>query len=179
MLPEILETCIAAWIRVKKEKQHPFRFFTLSTVDVDNHPQSRMVVLRDFDREEMLFTIFTDARSKKIAELMDNTNVQLLFYDSKKLFQVIVSAKYIPSDKESTVYVSLPDMNKKDYASISTPGDMIKSPETLEHNFDQNYFKELSFKAYKIETLRLKRPNHIRTSFNEINGEWKGVFLAP
>lgn len=179
MLSQILKTTINSWNAAITQKEHPFRFFSLTTVSKQQTPKSRMVVLRGFDQDQMTFTIFTDERSQKVKELAHNNNVQLLFYDSTNLFQAIVSAKLVDQKKQGDIYASLPDLNKKDYSSTVVPGEKIPSPESISHDFEQGFFTELSFQANTIELLRLKRPNHIRCLFKETDGKWLGNFLAP
>lgn len=50
----------------------------LSTVDENNHPSSRMILLKKFD--ERGFCFFTNLTSRKGKELAQNQNVALCFY---------------------------------------------------------------------------------------------------
>ena len=72
MLNQILDDCKKQLSAALKHKKHPFRFFTLATQTQNGKINLRTVVLRDFDPEQMTFTIFTDARSKKVKELNEN-----------------------------------------------------------------------------------------------------------
>ena len=179
MLSEILADTTNNLLDAKHKKKHPFRFFTLTTVTKEHHPKSRTVVLRDFDKAAMTFTIFTDGRSQKVTHLVHNKKVQLLFYDPKKLLQVIVSAHLKEQLQTNDVFLSLPEPSKKDYTSAVAPGEMIKTPDGVQYDLKSSHFTQLLFKADEIEILRLKRPNHIRCVYTSTENTWEGRFLAP
>ena len=178
MLDSILKECKEQWVSAKNKKKHPFRFFTLATLANDGSPHLRTVVLRDFDSEHLKFIIYTDLRSKKVNELKIDKRAQFLFYDPKRMLQVVVGVSLIKSNIDDFIYKSIPEQSKKDYAATQVPGSEIKSPETVKYNFPKGHFSQLIFKAESIEYLRLKRPNHLRALFNMTNN-WEGKFLVP
>ncbi|MEK9612887.1 MAG: pyridoxamine 5'-phosphate oxidase family protein [Flavobacteriaceae bacterium] len=178
MIKELLEDCKNQWIRAKHNKKHPFRFFTLATVANDGSPHLRTVVLRDYDRLQNRFVVFTDLRSQKISELKQDPRAQLFFYDPKKLVQIVVSAKCISINQNLEVYSRIPDQSKKDYTTKLAPGIEIKAPDQVDYLETKNYFTQLIFNASSIEYLRLKRPNHLRARFSN-SDQWEGVFLNP
>ena len=67
---------------------------------------------------------------------------------------------------------------QKDYTTLVAPGTVIKSMDTLEYGVE-NHFVKLVFKAYQIDYLRLKRPNHQRAVFTLEGDEWQGTFVTP
>jgi pyridoxine/pyridoxamine 5'-phosphate oxidase len=136
------------------------------------------VVLRDFNPKDISFTMYTDSRSQKLQELQQDKRAQLLFYDPKRMLQIIVSVVLLENVNEDKIYNDIPEQSKKDYSSMITPGSEIKSPDKLRFNFSKGYFSKLIFKAETIEYLRLKRPNHLRAFF-KIEDNWKGTFLVP
>jgi|TARA_X000000950_G_scaffold37745_1_gene40353 pyridoxine/pyridoxamine 5'-phosphate oxidase len=178
MLQNILEDCKKQLFSALKHKKHPFRFFTLATSSPEGGSHLRTVVLRDFDPEQMQFTIFTDTRSKKVADLNRAANAQFLFYDGTRLIQLVVDAEMVSSTNNTTEYQSLPEPSKKDYASKQTPGTPIDAPDHISHDFSKGNFTKIVFQAERLEHLRLKRPNHIRAEFRA-SDHWKGRFLAP
>ncbi|MCC5940415.1 MAG: pyridoxamine 5'-phosphate oxidase family protein [Balneolaceae bacterium] len=106
------------------EAQHPFRYVTLATVDNMNSPQQRMVVLRDFN-EKSEFLIYTDSRSDKVAEIMKNNSVSLLFYHSEMRLQLRVtgSAAIIQSGEEfDKEWDSRGSKSPHSYTSVLSPG---------------------------------------------------------
>ncbi len=178
MLDQIFDDCKKQLIAALKNKKHAFRFFTLATQKLDGNTNLRTVVLRDFDPEQMSFTIFTDARSKKVMELNKNEHIQFLFYDPTLMIQLLVNAKVKKISYETSIYKALPDSNKIDYSSIQIPGSNIKNPDEIVHDFSNGHFTKIKFQSLSLEYLRLKRPNHIRAIFNSYDS-WRGQFLAP
>ena len=178
MIDQIFDDCKKQLKAALKYKKHAYRFFTLATRNLNGDSNLRTVVLRDFDAEQLQFTIFTDARSKKVKELKENSNAQFLFYDSKRMIQLIFSVKMIEIDYDDSIYNSLPDASKKDYSSLQTPGSKIKSPDQVSYDDSKKHFIKINFKSLRLEYLRLKRPNHIRAIFN-LNDSWEGQFLVP
>jgi pyridoxine/pyridoxamine 5'-phosphate oxidase len=178
MLEALFQECNNKWTQVKNSKKHAFRFFTLATIASDGSPHLRTVVLRDFNPKDISFTMYTDSRSQKLQELEQDKRAQLLFYDPKRMLQIIVSVVLLENVNEDKIYNDIPEQSKKDYSSMITPGSEIKSPDKLRFNFSKGYFSKLIFKAETIEYLRLKRPNHLRAFF-KIEDNWKGTFLVP
>ncbi len=177
MLNDIFTQIKDQWVRAKHQKKHPFRYVTLTTVASDCTPESRTVVLRDFDASQLTFTIYTDARSRKVKALQKHPVVQLLFYDHKRLWQITVTARLKRMGAAPTIYKQLPPPSRKDYTTTAAPGTPIDHPDHV-HYKDENHFYALFFEAEKVESLRLKRPHHLRAVF-ERNDDWKGQFLTP
>ena len=178
MLEGLFQECNNQWAQVKDSKKHAFRFFTLATISSDGRPHVRTVVLRNFNPKDISFTIYTDSRSQKLQELEQDKRAQLLFYDPKRMLQIIVSVVLLENINEDKIYNDIPEHSKKDYSSIIIPGSKINSPDKLQFNFSKGFFSKLIFKAETIEYLRLKRPNHLRAFF-KIEDNWKGTFLVP
>lgn len=178
MLEGLFQECNNQWAQVKDSKKHAFRFFTLATIASDGRPHVRTVVLRNFNPKDISFTIYTDSRSQKLQELEQDKRAQLLFYDPKRMLQIVVSVVLLENINENKIYDDIPEHSKKDYSSIIIPGSKINSPDKLQFNFSKGFFSKLIFKAETIEYLRLKRPNHLRVFF-KIEDNWKGTFLVP
>jgi 3-hydroxyisobutyrate dehydrogenase len=63
---------------------------SIATVDLDDLPRSRTVVLRGFDRDRRELLIHTDFRSPKCREIEKNPRVSWLFYDRGRKLQLRV-----------------------------------------------------------------------------------------
>ncbi|PKA99447.1 pyridoxine/pyridoxamine 5'-phosphate oxidase [Flavobacteriaceae bacterium MAR_2009_75] len=163
------------------QKGHPFRFCTFTSVDSENSPQMRTVVLRHISTE--LNPIFyTDKRSKKIFEIEKNNKVSLLFYNPEKLLQIKIEGRASILNNPQRIedlWAEVPENNKKDYTTDLAPGTFIDNPDKVAYLADKNYFCPVEIEPHKIEYLKLKRPNHIRVSFLKENGSWKGKFMVP
>ena len=179
MLAEIFQQCKDQWIRSKHQKKHPFRTLTLATVNAAGVPQMRTVVLRDFDAQKMHFVVYTDDRSGKAKDLLLQPQAQLLFYDPKKLWQIQVDASCIRRSSDPKVYQQIPARSQKDYTTILAPGTPIDNPEDVDYTAENPHFLQLTFEAQRIESLKLKRPVHVRSQFTREAGEWRFQFLNP
>ena len=66
-----------------QKAKHDYHSFVFSTVS-KNSPDSRTVILRDFDEHKPAIWFHSDRRSKKILHLEENENVFALFYDKSR-----------------------------------------------------------------------------------------------
>lgn len=178
MLDSILQSCVTEWVKAKTKKNHPFRYFTLSTVSPENRPEARVVVLRHFDASNYAFTIFTDLRTPKIASLKYQPLAELLFYDPKRNLQIRVHARCTYQEKDDKAFAQQHEKAQKDYTTNLAPGTRIKSMDAVEYTTDHHFCK-LIFKAERIDFLRLKRPNHQRAVFEFVHEKWEASFLTP
>lgn len=163
------------------KKGHPFRYFTLGTVGLDRLARLRTVVLRKVDMDLKL-SFYTDARSKKIMHLKENNKVGLLFFHPKKLLQIKVEGiAQIRKDEgiKQTYWSGIQPQARKDYTTAAAPGSALDSPDQLEYLSEENHFCIVEVTPFKIEYLRLKRPNHIRVRFSKVEDLWNSEFLVP
>lgn len=163
------------------KKGHPFRYFTLATIDKKGTPQQRTVVLRKANPElELLF--YTDRRSHKIQQIVANDTVSALFYHPKKLLQLKIEgiAKIMNDDRIiESLWSGIPLKSRKDYITQHAPGSLLNVPDEVDYLNNENHFCIVRIIPGKIEYLRLKRPNHLRVLFTKETSDWKGSFLVP
>lgn len=163
-------------------KDHPFRYFTLATTGQNHTARLRTVVLRNFDEEGFVITIYTDKRSKKVLQLKENPNVSALFFDPEWLTQLrIEGVAHLEEDEKklSKTWNTISIKARRDYTTLQDPDTEIPNPDYIKHLEGHHYFAVLHIQVYKVEYLRLKRPNHIRIGFTKENGKWEGSFLVP
>ncbi|WP_405205716.1 pyridoxamine 5'-phosphate oxidase family protein [Aquimarina sp. LLG6339-5] len=161
--------------------KHSFRYFTLATSDFNNTSRLRTVVLRDID-DNLNMIIYTDERSKKIANIQANDRVSLLFYDQNRLLQITIKAKAeIISDQTTldTIWNQIPSKSRKDYTTELSPGVEIKNPDEINYLEGKHFFAAIKLIPIRIEYLRLTRPNHIKVVFKKENANWKGHYVIP
>ena len=161
----------------QKQRRIILLLFFFVTVDPEGKPESRMVVLRKFDARAVEFTVYTDARTPKIKSLASNPDAELLFYDHKKLCQIRVKASCIEKKKDPALFLQQHEAAQKDYTTLIAPGTTLKQW-MVEYGIE-NHFIKLVFKAYQIDYLRLKRPNHQRAVFTFREKGWQGTFVTP
>lgn len=163
------------------KKRHPFKYVTLSTVNQQNAPRSRTVVLREIS-ESLECIIFTDSRSVKISDVNSNENACILAYHPKKLMQLRLDGILTTIEDEvelKRLFQKVSENAIKDYTTTLPPGSMIDNPDHVDYvSREENNFRALKFTPYAVEYLRLKRPNHLRAIFKQ-EDNWKGQWLVP
>ena len=180
MKNQFLEEARIELINGHAKKRHPFRYFTLATIE-NNEPRQRTVVLRK-TLTDLSFVFYTDKRTQKIEDLQQNSSCSALFYNPKKLLQLRISGKAeIITDKEqiATYWHTIQEASKKDYTTKIAPGTLINDPDGIAYTLEENYFCPVKIIPTSIEYLLLKRPNHIRVLFSKIDKDWSGEFLVP
>ncbi|WP_425237876.1 pyridoxamine 5'-phosphate oxidase family protein [Ulvibacterium sp.] len=163
------------------EKAHPFRYCTMATVGLERMPRLRTVVLRKVSRN-LNISIYTDQRSKKILHIKENNRVSLLFYHPKKLVQIKIEGLadiHTKGEILEKYWKEVQPGSRKDYTTSVAPGSDISNPDAVEYLEDKNYFCIVEIEPFKIEYLKLQRPNHLRIKFSKINDSWKSDFLVP
>lgn len=158
--------------------KHPNRYCSLASVN-NNKPIVRTVVLRDMTEGYNLI-FFTDTRSEKVEQFRENPNAEVLFYNPKKLLQIKVGGSIeLVKDEERLNYYKqkVQGFSQNDYTTLKRPSSPIKNPDEVEYGEELN-FTVLELKTEYIESLQLKRPNHMRCLFKKKN-DWKGQFLVP
>lgn len=175
---DVLKSCKLEWIKAKTKKNHSYRYFVLGTSDGTGSPELRTVVLRDFDADNMQFTLYTDARTAKLKSLMENPKAELLFYNGPRLTQIRVKVELVSAKADAALFKQQHEGAQKDYTTMLPPGTAISGIDKVEYT-TENHFRKLTFQAFKIEFLKLKRPNHIRMLFEKTETGWTSSFLTP
>ena len=163
------------------QKDHPFRYFTLATVGLDQVARLRTVVLRNLS-DDLKLTFYTDSRSKKMIHLQENKKVGLLFYNASTLTQIRIEGIALVVEDEETkqkYWNGIEKNARKDFTTAAAPGSSLASPEKLDYLDDEDHFCILEIVPFKIEYLQLKRPNHIRVRYSWENGRWEGEYIVP
>ncbi len=110
--------------------------FSISTVDSQNRPSSRTVLLKYFD--ETGFVFFTNFESKKSEHIATNPHVALLFFWSDAARQVKIrgTAEKIPMSETLKYFVSRP-RGSQIGAWVSAQSSVISSRSLLETEFQK------------------------------------------
>ncbi len=165
------------------ENDHPFRYCTMATVGLDRMARLRTVRVRRLsDDDDMVISVYTDKRSKKIIHIKENKLVSLLFYHPDKLLQLKVEGMAVINKDQKLLkelWKEIDHPAKKDYTTVMAPGSVLEGPEQVEYLKEEDFFCLLEVHPFKIEYLQLKRPNHLRIRFSRKENDWKGEFLVP
>lgn len=109
---------------------------TLSTVDPENRPASRTVLLKYFD--ERGFVFFTNLESSKAGHIAANANVALLFFWRELGRQVSIrgTAAKIPT-RETLKYFATRPRGSQIGAWVSSQSSIISTRSLLEAKFEE------------------------------------------
>ena len=166
---------------------------TLSTVDKNNKPSSRIVLLKDFKEDG--FTFFTNYKSHKGQCIDQNPNVSVVFFWKELERQVRIEgiAKKI-SARESDIYFNSRPEESKIGAWASPQSKIIATREVIENNVAEYKSKfagatitrPIHWGGYLIEPAMIEfwqgRPGrlHDRIRYARLdNTNWKKERLAP
>ena len=164
----------------------------LSTISKSNFPSSRMVLLKDFDDRGFVF--YTNIKSKKGNDIINNPNVSLNFHWKSITKQVRIEGKAISvSDKEADEYFNSRPKESRIGAWASNQSSKMNNREDLikKYNFYKEKFKDGSIprpdywsgfrvvprliEFWKDMPFRL----HHRLEFIKINNKWETKKLFP
>ena len=166
---------------------------TLSTVDNEQRPSSRTVLLKSFD--ERGFVFYTNYESKKAVHIENNPNVSLLFFWSEAARQVKIrgKAEKIPTSESLAYFLSRP-RGSQIGAWVSAQSSVISSRSLLESKFQEikQKFKDRDISlpsfwgGYRVVPeeieFRQGRRNRLHDRFlftKQDDGTWKIERLAP
>ena len=162
-----------------QKAKHDYHSFVFSTVS-KNSPDSRTVILRDFDENKPAIWFHSDRRSKKILHLEENENVSALFYDKSRKVQLRINGiADIEEDIEHNkkIWNSMRPESKLCYMGPYAPSQKISQfePNTLEksaHDLDKedehlglSRFCRIRIKIKKLDWLKLDYKGHQRLEF--------------
>ena len=165
----------------------------LSTVDSQNRPSSRTVLLKYFDEKGFVF--FTNYESKKAAEIAENPHVALLFFwsDAARQVKVCGTAERISARETLKYFVSRP-RGSQIGAWVSAQSSVISSRSLLENKFQEiktkfskkevplpSFWGGYRVVPYEIEFWQGRRNRlHDRFQYSkQDDGSWEVERLAP
>ena len=172
-----------------QKAKHDYHSFIFSTV-LKNSPDSRTVILRDFDENKPAIWFHSDRRSKKILHLEENENVSALFYDKSRKVQLRINGiADIEEDIEHNkkIWDSMRPESKLCYMGPYAPSQKISQyePNTLEksaHDLDKedehlglSRFCRIRITIKKLDWLKLDYKGHQRLEFKfgkKVKTQW-------
>ena len=172
-----------------QKAKHDYHSFVFSTVS-KNKPDSRTVILRDFDEHQPAIWFHSDRRSKKILHLEENEKVSALFYDKSRKVQLRINGiADIEEDIEHNkrIWDSMRPESKLCYMGPYAPSQKINQfePNTLKksaHDLDKkdehlglSRFCRIRIKIKKLDWLKLDYKGHQRLEFKfgkKVKTQW-------
>ena len=161
-----------------KNRKHSFHTPVFCNIDDQKTIESRVVVLRKFDSNNMILNFHTDFRSPKITSLIKNNNSLFVFYDQKLKVQLRI--KTISSINNQNIITKkmwerTKLVSRKCYLTKKPPSSVTSLPEdgiedklrgkepTLEES-EKGYknFTVVQNKIHQIDWLHLAASGHRR-----------------
>ena len=184
-----LEYALNKLQKAVKKRNDDLHLINVVTVDEQNRPNTRNVVLRDFSIENLTIRFHTDKRSSKIKDIKLNKDICLIGYDKRDKLQIRIDAEaYSIDDKEILleIWQKMYPMSRECYRVAKSPGDKIESLAEIKFN-DENDSNLVGFDNFaavqcnikSMEILYLSHTSHIRAKYNNDNGILKGEWLVP
>ena len=184
-----LENALNKLKRAVKKRNDDLHLLNVVTVDYQNKPNTRNVVLRDFSFDNLTIRFHTDKRSSKIKDIRSNKSICLIGYDKKAKLQIRIDADaYSIDDREilKDIWKKMYPMSRECYRVSKSPGEKIESLNevTFDEDDETNLIGFDNFAAIQcdiktIEVLYLSHINHIRAKYTNIDAILKGLWIIP
>jgi hypothetical protein len=110
-----------------KDRKSNFHYTVLSTIN-NKAPESRTVILRNFNKDIFELNIHSDLRSEKINQIETNKNVSCLFYDDKKKIQIRINGLAEIERSYQPSWDKLTNWSRRCYLSEKRPGTEVEKP---------------------------------------------------
>ncbi|KAJ5734061.1 hypothetical protein N7493_002847 [Penicillium malachiteum] len=139
--PETPQDAFKKWFHeaVEADVKEPHAM-TLSTMDVDGHPDARVLILKNVDSRGWHFAIKAD--SPKGKQLINNAHAALTFYWPQVARQVRLKGKAValPDDESALDYQARPVASRAS-AVASKQSDILSSREDLDRSLVESQAK--------------------------------------
>ena len=165
---------------------------TISTVDEDQKPSSRVVLLKKFTDDGLFF--YTNYKSKKGQDISKNNNVSVNFWWRELQVQIRISGSISKAPRsESEEYFNSRPKGSRISAIVSKQSEEIESFESFQKIVEEaiNTLDEKDIKLpdhcgmYKITPAEIeiwkegKYRRHERTLFKSEGKKWIKSYLSP
>jgi len=171
-----------------KDRNSSFHTPTLITLENNDTPSARTLVLRGVDREKRILRFHTDKRSKKIKQINSNPNSVIHIYSQNEKLQLRFKSNLTLHANGSLVddaWEKSYGMSKICYQVSDSPGTVIKKQNGYgytpkeNHNGKDNFVVILA-KVIEIEWLYLSSEGHRRSKFTyDTDNKLKVSWLVP
>ena len=165
---------------------------TVSTVDEDQRPSSRVVLLKKFTDDGLFF--YTNYKSKKGQDISKNNNVSVNFWWRELQVQIRISGSISEASRsESEEYFNSRPKGSRISAIVSKQSEEIESFESFQKTVEEaiNNLDEKDIKLpdhcgmYKIKPAEIEIwkegefRRHERTLFKSKGKKWVKSYLSP
>ena len=178
--------------QARDKKLQDWNGMTVSTVDEDQRPSSRVVLLKKFTDDGLFF--YTNYKSKKGQDISKNNNVSVNFWWRELQVQIRVSGSISEASRqESEEYFNSRPKGSRISAIVSKQSEEIESFESFQKKVEEaiNSLEEKDIKLpdhcgmYKIIPNQIEIwkegefRRHERTLFKSEGKKWIKSYLSP
>jgi pyridoxamine 5'-phosphate oxidase len=166
-------------IQGKKTYNSPFHCAQVATVNEQQGPEVRTMILREVDEVNTTICFNLDIRSHKAHQIINNPNVQCLFYDESARVQLRLTCTgkiCYKDDVADTAWQKARMQSKLAYNTIHAPGSRLTKPIILDVNKTdatpkeletaKNNFAVLLCKVANIDILSLHHISNLRIGYD-------------
>jgi pyridoxamine 5'-phosphate oxidase len=163
--------------RASQDRHHAWRTPVLATVAADGLANARTVVLRDVDAATDTLQIYTDARSAKVSELVNQPNALFVFWSKRLNWQLRVRVHMTVQATGPHVDAVLQHVKQSaaagDYLGLAAPGTSMSSVTgTSSVTSKEHHLVVLIAQVLEMDWLELARTGHRRAKLMTDAWEW-------
>jgi len=178
--PTLSDIYNSIWAELKKgvtQRRHPFHLCFFSTIALKKEkaePETRIVILRDVDKDSLMLRTNTDLRSDKVSQIRMSPITTMLFYDKEKKIQLRIKAesKLISNKKKvEQIWNEAQEISRRCYYVPVPPKSKIEKPffnDALDLDNEKlglNVFGLIKSELLEIDYLNLNYTGHVRCKF--------------
>ena len=129
---EIFDDIKTNLTRGVKDRKHTFHTPVFSNINDENAIESRVVVLRQFDSQNMILNFHTDFRSPKVSSLQKINGSLFIFYDHKLKIQLRVKTISVINNQNTIteeLWGKTKLFSRKCYLTEKSPSSVTNIPE--------------------------------------------------
>ena len=159
-------------LRASLDKHHEWRSPVLVTCGKDNWPEARTVILRAVNLITKELTFYTDSRSPKVAQLLQNPKAMLVFWSKRLNWQLRIKVNIAIKTEGELVQNTWAKVKQSpsagDYLSAQAPGEILTNSQDSTNQTLQNHshFAILIANVINIDWLALNRNGHQRANID-------------
>jgi 3-hydroxyisobutyrate dehydrogenase len=184
-----------AWSRLEaavRQRLHPYRTCVVATAG-DDGVDARTVVLRGADRATGTLRFHTDRRSAKLAHLLHDRRVALVFYgDGVQVRARGIATVHAEDAAADAAWAATPAMSRRCYLTAAAPGTPSGSPTSglppelamqrpplALTGRGRDAFAVVAVRVQSIDWLHLAARGQRRAGFSREGGSWMGTWMVP
>ena len=165
------------WNELEKaisNRHHGWRTPVLATIDQTGLPDARTVVLREVDTKNQKLTIYTDKRSPKVSQILQQPDVALVFWCAQLNWQLRIQASAKLCDNQDRINQVWQQVRStagaSDYLSIQAPSSPLYHQGALAE--DQHALCVVELHIQFIDWLSLSHQGHKRARLENNQLTW-------